>query len=133
VHSPATGAGTGRVQAACATECTPGAKGRCRGNHVLVFICGMHIGATWRIRLNRLCAAAMQLFLKLLPLVMAALWYRAGHYIFALWFLLSFFFFSLPNLSGRRFGSQKIQDAKMMQKIAIWASSHNFVGLYLHN
>jgi len=33
---------------------------------------------------------------------MAALQNRAGHYIFALWFLLSFFFFSLPNLSGRR-------------------------------
>jgi len=28
-------------------------------------------------------------------------------------------------------GSPKIQDAKMMQKIAIWAPSHNFVGLYL--
>ena len=27
---------------------------------------------------------------------MAALWNRAGHYIFALWFL-----FSSPNLSGR--------------------------------
>jgi len=37
VHSPATGAGTGGLQAACATECTPGAKGRCRGNHVLAF------------------------------------------------------------------------------------------------
>jgi len=36
--------------------------------------------------------------------VMAALWNRAGHYIFALWFLLSssFFFFSSPNLSGHR-------------------------------
>jgi len=33
---------------------------------------------------------------------MAALWNRAGHYIFAMWFLLSFFFFSWPNLSGRR-------------------------------
>jgi len=32
---------------------------------------------------------------------MAALWNRAGHYIFALWFL-SFFFYSSPNLSGRR-------------------------------
>jgi len=35
---------------------------------------------------------------------MAALWNKAGHYIFALWFLskfLSFFFFS-PNLSARR-------------------------------
>ena len=38
------------------------------------------------------------------PLVMAALWNRAGHYIFApvvSFFLLSFFF-SSPNLSGRR-------------------------------
>ena len=35
--------------------------------------------------------------------IMAALWNRAGHYIFPLWFL-SFFFllFSSPNLSGRR-------------------------------
>jgi len=38
---------------------------------------------------------------------MAALWNRADHYIFALWFLLlpsSIFclFFSSPNLSGRR-------------------------------
>jgi len=37
---------------------------------------------------------------------MAALCNRAGHYIFALWFisifLLSFFFFSSPNLSGCR-------------------------------
>jgi len=38
-------------------------------------------------------------------LVMAALWNRAGHYIFALWFLSFFylsFFFSSPNLRGRR-------------------------------
>jgi len=35
--------------------------------------------------------------------VMAALCNRADHYIFALWFLSSiFFFFSSPNLSGRR-------------------------------
>jgi len=35
---------------------------------------------------------------------MAALWNRAGHYIFALWFLLCSysFFFSSHNLSGRR-------------------------------
>jgi len=34
---------------------------------------------------------------------MAALWNRAGHYIFALWFLSSsIFFYSSPNLSGRR-------------------------------
>jgi len=35
--------------------------------------------------------------------VMAALWSRAGHYIFILSFLSIFFYlFSLPNLSGRR-------------------------------
>jgi len=37
---------------------------------------------------------------------MAALYNRAGHYIFALWFLSSFFFFFLsfssPNLSDSR-------------------------------
>jgi len=36
-------------------------------------------------------------------IIMAALRSRCGHYIFALWFLLSsFFFLSSPNLSGRR-------------------------------
>jgi len=72
---------------------------------------------------------------------------RCGHYIFALWFLSSIFFFSYssPNLSGRKLdvyrtsthgvalvrisnvglkcgacGSLEIQDAKMMQKIAIY-------------
>jgi len=86
----------------------------------------------------------------------------AGHYIFALWFLLLssilFLFFSSPNVSRHRLdvchisthgvalvriydaglkraarGSLKIQDAKRRQKIAIWAPSHNFVGLYLRN
>jgi len=33
---------------------------------------------------------------------MAAVWHRAGHYIFVLWFLLSFFLFSSPNLSHHR-------------------------------
>ena len=73
---------------------------------------------------------------------------------------LSFFlsFFSSPILSGRRLdvyhtsthgvtlvriynaglkyaarSSLEIQDAKMAQKIAICAPSHNFVGLYLRN
>jgi len=27
----------------------------------------------------------------------------------------------------------EIEDAKMTQKLAIWAPSHNFVGLYLRN
>jgi len=30
-------------------------------------------------------------------------------------------------------GSLKIQHAKNRQKVAIWAPSHNFVGLYLRN
>jgi len=33
---------------------------------------------------------------------MAALCNRAGHYIFAQWFVSTFFFRSSPNLSGRR-------------------------------
>ena len=35
-------------------------------------------------------------------IIMAALWHRAGRYIFALWFLSFYLFFSSPNLSGRR-------------------------------
>jgi len=39
----------------------------------------------------------------ILEVIMVALWNRADHYIFALWFLLlsSFSFFSSPNLSRR--------------------------------
>jgi len=37
-----------------------------------------------------------------LAIIMVALCNRADHYIFALWFLSSFFFFYSPNLSGRR-------------------------------
>ena len=84
----------------------------------------------------------------------------ADHYIFALWFLLLPFFFFFPslNLSRRSLdachtsthgvalvrisdavlkraarGSLEMQDAKKSPKIAIWASLHNFVGLYLRN
>ena len=82
---------------------------------------------------------------------------RACHYIFALWFL-SFYLFSSPNLSGRRLDvyhtsthgvalvriwnaglkcaardSLQMQDPKKSPNIAIWAPSHNFVGLYLYN
>ena len=73
-------------------------------------------------------------------------------------FFLLLSFFSLPNLSSRRLdvyhtsthgvarvqiqnaglkcavpGSLEMQDAKNSQKFAIWAPSHNFVGLYLRN
>jgi len=69
-----------------------------------------------------------------------------------------FFFFSSPNVSGRRLdvyhtsapgvaldanlecrlkcaarGSLEIQDAKMTQKITTCAPSHKFVGLYLRS
>ena len=91
---------------------------------------------------------------------MAALWNRADHYIFVLWFLSSIYliFFPRLNLSRRRLdvyhtsthgvalvriqnaglkhaarGSLKIQDAKKFPKIAIWVPSHNYVGLYLRN
>jgi len=54
-----------------------------------------------------LCCAAVSactlLVKKLHHFIMAAVWNRAGHYIFILWFLLlSFFLFSSPYLSLRR-------------------------------
>ena len=93
-------------------------------------------------------------------LFMVALWNRADPLYFCpavtSFFLLSFF--SSPNLSRRRLdvchtstpgvalirisdaglkpavcGSLKTQDAKKSPKIAIWAPSHNYVGLYLRN
>jgi len=43
------------------TECTysryPTRKGRCHGNHCWLSVDGVHIGAAWRMRLNRRCAA----------------------------------------------------------------------------
>jgi len=91
---------------------------------------------------------------------MVALWNRAEHYIFALWFLLLILrilssFFSSPNLSRcRKIGclphgwpqcefrmqvwnvlhaARWNTGHKKVAKIAIWAPSHNFVGLYLRN
>ena len=77
---------------------------------------------------------------------------------FGFYFLSFVFLFSSPNLSGRRLdvyhtsthgvalvraqnaclkcaarGSLKIQNAKIMPKIAICTPLHNFVGLYLRN
>jgi len=75
---------------------------------------------------------------------MAALRSRCGHYIFALWFLSSSsFFYSSPRCGlnanlGRRSETCCTRLAgnagpKKRQKFAIWAPSHNFVGLYLRN
>jgi len=55
---------------------------------------------------NLLCCssnarALFQIFWAI-SLIMAALCSRCGHYIFALWFLLSSFFSTSPNLSRRR-------------------------------
>jgi len=52
-------------------------KGRCYGSHFLLSTCGVHIGNTWRIRLNRPCVAAMRPYVKLLwTLVKTSLRYR---------------------------------------------------------
>jgi len=47
----------------------------------------VHIGATWRIRLNRPCVAVMWPYYG-----------RPMEYIFMLWFVLSSFFFFFPRL-----------------------------------
>jgi len=43
-----------------------GSKGCCHGNRFWLSIYGVHIGATWRIRLNHPCAAVMWHYVKLL-------------------------------------------------------------------
>jgi len=47
----------------------------------------------------------------------------------------SSFFFSLPNISRRRLDVYRTSthDVALVRKIAIWAPSHKFVGLYLRN
>ena len=88
---------------------------------------------------------------------MAALWNRAGHYIFVLWFISFLLLFFSPNLSGRRLDvyhtstqcglSANLEcwsemcctqlagntGRKNDAKISVPAPSHNFIGLYLHN
>jgi len=77
-------------------------------------------------------------------LIMAALCNRAGHYIFALWFLLFF-----PRLisavadwmstillhknAGLKCAARGLLEMQKSPKSAILAPSHNFVGLYFHN
>ena len=51
-----------------------GSKGCCHVNHFWLSMYGVHIAATWRIWLNRPCAAAMRPYVKLLwPLVDGAI------------------------------------------------------------
>jgi len=99
----------------------------------------------------------LHISIVIIIIIMAALWDRAGHYIFALCFLSSFFlayskwseiecqpYFYIwcginanldcrsemccMRLAGKRpTGCKNVYDAK----IAIWAPSHNFVWLYL--
>jgi len=66
-----------------------------------------YVGATWRMRLNRPSPAAMRPYVRLLrPFVMAALCNRGPLYfcpVMSIFYLyLSIFFYSSPNLSGRR-------------------------------
>jgi len=93
--------------------------------------------------------------------IMADVWNRAGHYIFILWLLLSIFLLSSffprlisavgdwmstvllhmcdlsanlecrPEMCYTRLAGNR--GRKNDAKIAIWAPSHNFVGLYLRN
>jgi len=60
---------------------------------------------TWTFRLHDISPPIKLLYRRNLCVIMVALCNRADHYIFVLWFvllLLSFFFFSSPNLSRRR-------------------------------
>ena len=91
-------------------------------------------------------------------LIMAALCNRGPLYFCPVISIVYRLFFSSPNLSGHRSdlyhtathgvalvrienaglkcaarGSLQMQDPKKSPKIAIWAPSHNFVGLYLRN
>jgi len=47
-------------------------------------------------------ALCLVIIIIIIIIIMTAVWNRAGHYIFILWFLSIFYIFSSPNLSGRR-------------------------------
>jgi len=71
------------------TECRycqyPASKGDCHGNHFWLFIYGVHIGTTWRMRLNRPCAAAIRPYVNLLwPLVFIKHWPNIAEFGFTL-------------------------------------------------
>jgi len=72
-------------------------RGRCHGNHFLTFCIWVHIGAIWRIRLNRPCVAAMRLVSDYFDHL---LWspYGIGQTIIFSCCDLFFFFFFFPRL-----------------------------------
>ena len=72
----------------------------------------------------------------LLVIIMTALCNRAGHYIFAMWFLSSSIFFCPRQSQWSEIGCLpyfhvKCRTQKIAKKFVIWAPSCNFVGLYL--
>ena len=76
-------------------HCTTNIKTFCRQ---FMFYCGTYCMVLFIGRIS------LHSHLKPNSIIMATLWNRAGHDIFALWFLSFFFFlllFSSPNLSGR--------------------------------
>jgi len=101
------------------------------------------------------CAITLYLFIDYgRPIGQAIIFCSCGFFLLSSFFF--FLLFSSPILSGRRLDVYhtstrgvalvrirksemccmwlaEIQDAKIMQKIAIYALSHNFVGLYLRN
>ena len=114
-------------------------------------------GTQWPCILRRTCRRPLCRCYRLV--IMAALWNRAGHYIFALWFLSSSIFFLFlawsqrsqigclsyfhtwcglsANLECRSemYCTRLAGNArrKNRQKIAVWAPSHNIVVLWLRN
>jgi len=118
----------------------------------------LEISFAWILYCNIYVNLDMQTFICIL--IMAVLRNKAGHYIFVLWFLLllSFSSFFLAYSQTSQIGClpyfhtwcglsvnfecrsdmcctrlAEIQDVKLRKKIAIWAPSHNFVGLYFCN
>jgi len=88
-------------------------------------------------------AALFALWFLLSSDFMATLRSRCGHYIL-LFFLAGsqpsqigglqyFYTWCGPTAKCAARGSLEMQDPKNRHKFAIWASSYNFVGLYLHN
>jgi len=78
---------------------------QCACQYTIQVHSGVIVQNTGRLRRNDFTHSMSHSCLSTSCIVMAALCNRAGHYIFALWFLpssSSFFLFSSPNLSSHR-------------------------------